>query len=172
MAALPYSARMPPASWPLRCRSWARVTADKAGRAMASIRPATARATPISISVIPLCRRPRIRSLLPRRRRPGGIAAVDGDVVAAALGLVGPVGVDVESFAGPDVGVLAAPRILVQILDVLGRQLLQRLRPLPRLHVVQVHPVGDRPQVQRRGFYLRLLELFEHVEADGAGDQP
>src|SRR3954463_10980444 len=170
MAALPYSARMPPASWPLRCRSWARVTADKAGRAMASISPATARATPISISVIPLWRRPRIRSLLPRRRRPGGIAAVDGDVVAAALRLVGPIGVDVESFARPDVGVLAAPGILVQILDVLGRQLLQRLRPLPRLHVVEVHPVRDRLQVERGGAHLRFLELIEDVVADGPGD--
>src|SRR5262249_6475128 len=108
LAPAPYSERIAPASWPLFCRSCARVTADMAGIAIASIRPATHRATPISISVMP-------RWLLGRSGR--SFAAVDGDVVAAALGLVGAVGVDVVALAGADVAVVRAPPGLVHGLD-------------------------------------------------------
>src|SRR5437870_20072 len=139
MAAAPYIERMAPASWPLFCRNCARVTADKAGIATASIRPATQRATPISINVMPESKltrmpgrtrgrsgacgastrvelappwtpqqqwAPKFSIRLLRASRGRAFAAVDGDVVAAALGLVGTVGVDVIAFAGADVGVV------------------------------------------------------------------
>jgi len=58
----------------------------------------------------------------------------------------------------------------VQVLEIFGRQLLDSVRPLPGLHVVEVHGVRNRRQIQPRTADLRLLEALEDVEADGAGD--
>src|ERR1700749_3420627 len=106
---------MAPPSCPHRWRSCARVTADIAGTAIASISPATARAMPISIKVIP--RGGRI-SLLSGHRCAGRVAAVHADVVAAALRLVRAVRIDVIALAVADIAVLAAPRILMEILYI------------------------------------------------------
>src|SRR2546425_9120153 len=146
MAALPYSERMAPASWPLFCRSCARVTEDSAATATARIRAASATATLISSSVMPRSGCARIPMLLPRRRRPGGVAAVHGDVVAAPLRLVGAERVHVVALAGAEVGVVLAPRILADLAHVLGEQLLQRVRPLPGVDVGVIDPV--RPRLQ------------------------
>src|SRR5438132_1549499 len=164
MAAAPYIERMAPASWPLFCRNCARVTADMAGIATASMRPATHRATPISISVMP-------RSMCLFAGSGRALPAVNGDVVAAALGFVGSIGVDVVAFAGADVGVVGPPRILVQVLDVFRYQLLETVGPLAGLDVVEVDAVRDRLQIQRRRPDLRLFQLVEDVVADGAGDE-
>src|SRR6185295_10096094 len=163
---------MPPASWPVFCRSWARVTEDMAGMATASIRAATAIATPISISVMPVCRRPRIRALLPHRGSAGSLSAVDVDVVATALRLVGPVRVHVVAVAAADVRVVLAPGILADLAHVLGDQLLEAVGPLAGVDVVEVDAVRETLQVELRGLDLRILELPEDVEPDRAGDQP
>src|SRR5947208_1611313 len=121
-----------------------------AGIATASIRPATQRATPISISVMPRADR---MFLLAGSGR--ALPAVNRDVVAAALRLVLAIGIDVVAFTGADVAVLRTPRVLVYFLDVLGDQLLERVRPLPGLDVVEVHAVGNGLQVEQRGALLR-----------------
>src|SRR5438876_6637344 len=172
MAALPYSERMAPASWPLFCRSCARVTADSAGTATASIRAATARATLISTSVMPRSGCARIPMLLPRRGGPGGVAAVHGDVVPAPLRLVGTERIDVVALAGAEVGVVLAPGVLAELAHVLGEQLLERVRPLPGIDVVEIDAVRQRLQIELRGLHLRVFERLEHVVADRAGDQP
>src|SRR5438067_12942881 len=130
MAAAPYIERMAPASWPLFCRNCARVTADRAGIATASIRPAAQRATPISISVMP-------RSMCLFAGSGRALPAVDGDVVAAALGLVGAVGVDVVAVTSSHVQVIATPRVLVNFLQVLGLELREAVGPLSRFDVVE-----------------------------------
>src|SRR3954466_13207550 len=158
---------MPPASWPLFCRSCRRVTFEMAGIAMASNAAAIAMAMPTSISVIP---RARIGSLLLRGGAPR-LAPVDADVVPASLGLVGTVGVDVVALAGADERVFAAPGILVDLADELGHQRLQVVRPVPRLHVEEVDAVRDRLQVEPGGLDLRLLQLVEDAVSDRAGDE-
>ena len=55
-AEAPYSERMPPASWPLFCRSWIRATLDTAGIASAITPAAIASAIPISSRVMPRAR--------------------------------------------------------------------------------------------------------------------
>src|SRR5689334_10797607 len=154
-----------------------------AGIAMASRPAAIAMAMPISINVMPRVRtvcsglRPSPAkpappgSFLLRRSAPGGFAAVDGDVVGAALRLVGAVGVDVVSLAGADERVVAAPGVLVDLADELGDQLLQRVGPLAGLDMVEVDAVGERLQVELGGLDLRFLELTEDAVADGAGDE-
>src|SRR5205807_7460714 len=102
----------------------------------------------------------------------GAFAAAHGDVVAAALRLVRTIRVYFVSFAGVQVAVVGAPGILVQLLDVLGHQVSQAVRPLAGLHVVQVDAVGDGLEIERGRLDLRLLQLAEDVVADGAGDQP
>src|SRR4051812_43403318 len=55
---------------------------------------------------------------------------VGADVVAAALGLVGAVGDDLDAIAGLDHHVGRAPRVVLQLLDVVGHQLFQLVRRL------------------------------------------
>src|SRR5713101_4146724 len=159
---------MPPASCPVRWRSCTRATLEMDGTASA-INPATmASAMPISNNVIPRARTPLLASLRGGRR---ALAAVDGDVVASALRLVGAVGVHVVSVAGLKILVLVPPRVLAQLPDELGGQGGQRVRPVPRLDVVQVHALRDGLEIEPRGLDLRLLEVLEDVEPDRAGDE-
>src|SRR5438128_1614726 len=131
---------MPPASCPLFCRSCTRATLEMAGTARARSPAAIASAMPISISVMPRARTLLLRSL----RRGGGdaLAAVHGDVVAAALRLVGPVRVHVVAVPGLEVLVVHLPGVLVDLPHVLGHQLLQAVGPGPGLDVIKVHAVG------------------------------
>src|SRR4051812_7600525 len=139
-----------------------------AGIAMASRPAAIAMAMPISINVMP---RARIGSFLLGGGAPRRLAAVNGDVVGAALGLVRSVRIDVVPLAGADERVVHAPGILVDLADELRHQLLQAVRPIARLHMVEVDAVRDRLQVELGGLDLRFAELAEHVVADGAGDE-
>src|SRR5712671_5098488 len=159
---------MPPASCPDFCRSCTRATLEMAGTASA-ISPATmASAMPISSNVIPRARTPLLASLRGGRR---ALAAVDGDVVASALRLVRAVGVHVVSVAGLEILVLVPPRGLAQIPDELGGQGGERLRPVPRLDVVQIHALRDGLEIEPRGLDLRVLQVLEDVKPDRAGDE-
>src|SRR6267143_6298631 len=158
---------MPPASCPVRCRSCTRATLEMDGTAIA-ISPATmASAMPISSNVIPRARTPLLASLRGGR---GALAAVDGDVVASALRLVGAVGVHVVAVAGPQVLVIDAPRVLAYFLEELRRQRTEVVRPVPGLDVVAVDAVRDALQVEPRRLDLRVLEGREDVVANHSGD--
>ncbi len=97
---------------------------------------------------------------------------MNGDVVAAALRLVGTVGVDVVAVAGVDVHVIASPRILVHLLEVLGHQLREAVRPLTRFDVIEVNAVGNGLEIESGRSLLCPLQVAEDVEADGPGDEP
>src|SRR4051812_48046176 len=140
-----------------------------AGMARAISPAAIAMAMPTSMSVIP---RARMGRLLLLGGRAPALAAVHRDVVAAALRLVRAVRVHVVTLARADEGVLGAPRILVDLADELGHQLLDAVRPVAGLDVIQVDGVRDRLQVELGGLDLRFLELSEDVVGNRAGDEP